>query len=186
MDSLIQISSNPLLLSLLLIAVSWIWEDAAVIAGALLAVDENMSILLALSAVFIGITTGDLALYYLGRYAHRWRGLRGWIMLKPQSRYMSRRFHNKTLFNILMVRFIPGLRTLGFMLCGMWKISASRFIYAMTFAGVIWVGFVFTSVYKLGSAELFENSHWKWSLMLIALFMLVFNNLWSYYRSNKR
>ncbi len=174
------------MLAALIIAVSWAWEDAAVIAGALLAVDQKLGVPLALTAIFIGIMSGDLALFYLGRFAKRWRSLRGWIMLKPQFRHMSKNFRDKTLFNILVIRFIPGLRTLGFTLCGMWNVSLARFLFAMCLAGVVWIGLIFTGVYKLGSAEFIQNSHWKWSLMAIAVLLLVFNNFWSYFQYKKR
>ena len=183
LEFLFELSGHPYFIAMMVFAISWLWEDAAVISGALLAVEQKLSIPLAVSVVFLGITTGDLALYYLGRLAHRWRGLRGWLMLKPQCRYMSKRFHKKTLFNILMIRFIPGLRTVGFTLCGLWKVSFMRFFLAMAVAGAIWVTLVFSGVYQLGSAAFFEDSHWKWSLMSIALFLLVFNNAWSYYRN---
>ena len=186
METLLQFSTHPIALAALIIAVSWAWEDAAVIAGALLAVDQKLGVPLALTSVFIGIMSGDIALYYLGRFAQKWRGLRGWIMLKPQFRHMSKSFRHKTLFNILLIRFVPGLRTLGFTLCGMWNVSIVRFLIAMTFAGVVWIGLIFTGVYKLGSADFIENSHWKWSLMFIAVFMLAFNNVWSYYQYKRR
>ena len=178
--------SHPLLLALAVIAVSWIWEDAAVISGALLAVEHKLSVPLALTAVFVGIVSGDMALYYLGRLANRWRGLRAWIITKPQGRAMSRKFKQKTLTNILLIRFVPGLRTLGFTLCGLWKVSLMRFSFAMGFAGVIWIAVIFSGVYKLGSADFFENSHWKWSLMLLALVLLVVNNLWAFWRNRSR
>ena len=186
MDSIFELSVHPVFLAVLVIAVSWLWEDAAVITGALLAVDAKMSVPLALFAVFVGIMTGDLALYYLGRFAHRWRRLRGWILLKPQGRYLSRRFRNNTLTNILYVRFVPGLRTLGFTLCGLWRVPFYRFAYSMAFAGIIWIAIIFIGVYYLGSAEFLEHSHWKWSLMSIALFLLIFNNVWSYYSMKRK
>ena len=184
MDELLQISSHPLALALLIVLVSWVWEDAAVISAALLAVDHHISVPLALVAVFIGICSGDLALFYLGRWAHRWRRLRKWILTNPQSRQLSRKFRRRTISNIFIIRFVPGLRSLGFTLCGLWMISLRRFVVAITTAGVFWIAIIFSGVYRLGSSEWLENSHWKWGLVGIALLLLVVNNVWAYL-SNK-
>lgn len=179
LENLLEYASSPIALSLMLIVVSWIWEDAAVISGALLAADGRLPVSLAVVAVFVGICSGDLGLYYLGRLATRWRGLRRWILLNPKSRALSRRFRKRTFSNIMIVRFIPGLRTVGFTLCGLWHVSPSRFIVAMSFAGAIWIAVVFTLVYFAGASDLLQNSNWKWILMGLAAGLLIFNNLWA-------
>ncbi len=166
-----------------IIVIAWIWEDASLVSGALLAAEQKLGVPLAVLAIFIGICSGDLALYYLGRIAHRWRKIRAWILMNPSSRALSRRFRRSTMTNILLIRFVPGLRTIGFTLCGLWRISFYRFVLAMAFAGAVWIGVIFTVVYQLGSSEWLENSHWKWSLMAIALALLVFNNVWVHRRA---
>ena len=169
-----------------IIVLAWIWEDAAVISGALIASDDLLQVPAALIAVFIGICSGDFALYGLGRLAHRWRKVRAWILLNPHSRRVSRKFRQKTITNIFIIRFIPGLRTVGFTLCGLWRISIQRFLIAMTVAGVVWIGLIFTLVYHLGESEFFSNTQWKWGLMLIALFLLIFNNIVSIKNSRRK
>lgn len=185
MQGLLEYSSHPLVLALVIIVIAWIWEDAALISAALLAVDQRLSLVVAVIAVFIGICSGDLALYYLGKYAHRWRRIRAWILTNPSSRMLSRRFRRSTITNIMLIRFVPGLRTLGFTLCGLWRIPLRRFLLAMTLAGVFWIAVVFTLVYQLGSSDWFDKGHWKWSLMLLALLLLVFNNLWVHRRAGR-
>ena len=175
-----------MILAFAIIAVSWLWEDAAVISGALMAAEDLISIPLSVTAVFLGICSGDLALYYLGRLALRWRKLRAWIVTNPQSRRLSRKFKKKTLSNIFIIRFIPGLRTLGFSLCGMWRVPFLRFFLAMSAAGVLWIACIFTLVYYLGSSAFLEGSPWKWSLMLLAGLLLLLNNLWAVRSKAKR
>ncbi len=184
-DSILELSSHPVSLFFAVIVIAWVWEDAALVTAALLAVDELLFIPVAVLSVFIGICSGDLALYYLGRLAHKWRRLRGWILTNPSSRVLSRRFRRSTMTNIMLIRFVPGLRTLGFTLCGLWRITLYRFLVAMMVAGAFWIAIIFTVVYQLGSSKWFESSHWKWSLMLIALSLLVFNNVWVH-RNAKR
>lgn len=155
------------------------------VCGALLASDHFLSIPIALLGVFVGICSGDLALFYLGRMAIRFRRVRAWILLNPKSRILRRRFKARTFSNILFIRFVPGLRTLGFTLCGLWRISLRRFLMAMITAGLIWIALVFTLIYQLGSSSWLVGSPWKWSLILIAMFLLIFNNVWSYKKLEK-
>lgn len=177
-EAFLNSTEHPLILSLGLIVISWIWEDAAVISGALLAAESTLSVPLAIAAVFIGIGSGDLALYYLGGLGNRWRRVRAWILLNPQSRYLGRRFRQQTFSNILIIRFIPGLRTLGFTLCGLWRVPVKRFTLAMLAAGACWISIIFTGIYTLGTTEWLANSAWKWSLLALAGALLVINNLW--------
>ncbi|MBX2858592.1 MAG: VTT domain-containing protein [Cellvibrionaceae bacterium] len=181
-DFLLNAEAGGIRLAMAIIAVAWLWEDAAVISGALLAADESLSIPLALVAVFVGIFSGDVALYFLGRLANRSRRLRAKLLLNAKFRALRKVFRRKTLLNILIIRFIPGLRTLGFTLCGLWKINLGKFIAAMSLAGLLWIAVIFTGVYWLGASSLLATGYWKWSLMLIALALLVFNNLYFRYR----
>ena len=178
-DFLHHYTASPLLLFCALIVIAWIWEDATVICGALLASDEYLNVPLAVLAVFIGICSGDLALYFLGRAALRLRWLRKRILLNPKSRALRKKFRRRTFSNILFIRFVPGLRTVGFTLCGLWKINLGRFMLAMSVAGTIWIAIVFSLVYRVGSSDWFVNSPWKWSIMSLALLLLVINNVWS-------
>ena len=176
LDILPQFSNSPLLVALAVILVSWIWEDAAVVSSALLAADMVIPVPLAVVAIFAGICSGDMGLYYLGRLAILWRPLRSRILLNPRSRELRRRFRRRILSNIMVIRFLPGLRTLGFTLCGLWRVSATRFFIAMTLAGAAWIAVVFTLVYLLGTSEWLVSGPWKWSLILIAGALLFINN----------
>lgn len=171
-----EYASNPFLLFAFLIVIAWIWEDASVISGALVATENVISVPLAITAAFIGICSGDLALFYLGRLGVRSRRVRAWILLNPKSRALRRRFRAHTFSNILLIRFVPGLRTLGFTLCGLWLIPMKRFVLAMSAAGVIWIAVVFTLIYQLGSSSWLASSPWKWGLIALAAVLLLVNN----------
>jgi len=177
LESILEYSNNPLVLAGAIIIIAWIWEDAALVSGALLAAEAKLNVPSAVMAVFVGICSGDLALYYLGRMGHRWRPLRAWMLTNPKSRGLRRRFRQRTMSNIMIIRFIPGLRTIGFTLCGLWRIALPRFVFAMAFAGVIWIALIFTLVYFLGKSPWMESGLWKWSLMGVAILLLAMNNI---------
>lgn len=158
---------------------AWVWEDAAVIFAALLAMDQSLSLGAALVASFVGIASGDLGLYLLGRFGRRWRWVRGWLARSGHTRRLRRRFRQRTLSNIFIIRFIPGLRTLGFTLCGLWRVPAARFAWAMVLAGVVWIALVFVLIGIFGLSDALRESPWRWTLMAVALAALVFNNWWA-------
>ena len=166
-------------MALAIIGFSWIWEDAAVFLAALLALDNQIPILAAAFAAFVGITSGDLALYLLGRVGYRWRWLRRWALASPKARVLRKRFRRRITANIFLIRFVPGLRTLGFTLCGLWRVPVVRFALVMAASGVIWVGFVFILINVAGMSDLVRETRWKWTLMAGAVVLLLANNYWA-------
>lgn len=178
-----EYASNSALLFIFLVAIAWVWEDASVISAALVAAENYLSIPLAAIAAFIGICSGDMVLFYLGRLGLRIRRIRGWILLNPKSRALRRRFRAHTFSNILLIRFVPGLRTLGFTLCGLWLIPVRRFVFAMSLAGGIWIAVMFTLIYQLGSSAWLASTPWKWALILVAAALLLLNNFSNFRRS---
>lgn len=181
-EPFLQYSTNPIFLVVAIIVFAWLWEDGALIAGALLAADDFLPVPFALFAIFLGICSGDIGLYYFGMLARRWRGLRGRLLLNKKYRALSRGFRKKTLSNILIIRFIPGLRTAGFTLCGLWNLPFARFITAVVVAGLIWIALLFSVIYFLGTSYWLEGSPWKWGLAGIAVCLLFVNNWVAYFR----
>jgi len=162
-----------------IILLSWLWEDAAVIFAALLALDARISISAAFLASVIGIASGDLGLYALGRLSRRWRRLRGLLLLSRRSRLLRQRFRRRTLSNIFIIRFIPGLRTVGFTFCGVWRVPAWRFTAAMIAACLLWVLTVFSVINLFGMSDALRESNWKWALFGFAFLLLIGNNLYA-------
>lgn len=178
-DLFLEYSSHPLFLVLAIVAFAWLWEDGALIAGALLAADEFLPVTQAVIAVFVGIASGDIGLYYLGVLGRRWRALRARLLLNKKCRTLSRRFRQRTLSNIFIIRFIPGLRTVGFSLCGLWRLPFRRFVAAVCLAGAVWIAVLFSLIYVLGTRAWLQESPWKWALVGVALCLLVLNNMFT-------
>lgn len=172
-----QFLNSPIALFWAVVAFAWLWEDGALIGAALLAANGDMSVPLAVASVFVGICSGDTGLYYLGVAARRWRGLRAKLYKNKNFRKVRKAFKEKTLSNILLIRFVPGLRTVGFTMCGLWRIPFGRFAFAMGAAAIIWIALLFTLIYQVGASEWFVDSQWKWALGGVALCILIFNNV---------
>lgn len=166
-------------LALSIVVASWIWEDGAVFLAAIMTLDGRLSLAPAYVAALLGITSGDAALYLLGRLCHRWRWLRLRLFSHQKGRLLRRRFQHRTFSNIFLIRFVPGLRTLGFSFCGFWRIPFTRFLIAMGVAGLLWTALIFALINVVGMHEAIRDSHWKWALMAGALLLLLLNNIWA-------
>lgn len=155
-----------------IVLLSYILEDLAIITAAVLASNDSVSPSIALMAIFVGIASGDALLYGLGVWARRWRGLRYHLLKMPYLREARRRMATHAIINIFIIRFIPGLRSVSFTLCGYFRIPFTRFLVAVLFATSIWTLFVFGAVYQLGSTEWLQDNTLKWLLGPIALLTL--------------
>lgn len=58
----------------------------------------------ALLAIFIGIATGDIALYYLGRYSRYFRAMRYRLLTNPYFRQVRRRLLARPFINLFTIR----------------------------------------------------------------------------------
>lgn len=171
-----------------IILLSYLLEDLAIVTAALLAAEKALPVEYALGAIFIGIASGDAALYGLGVLASRWRGLRFRLLSNKKMRYARTRLRTKPFVNIAIIRFVPGLRTLGFTLSGLFRINFYYFLISVLTATAIWTIIVFFCIYQLGTVSWLEDSHWKWFIAPVALLILWLFNRTSITRhtNNKR
>ncbi|TBR37715.1 DedA family protein [Marinomonas agarivorans] len=166
-------NQNPLILMLIIILTSYILEDAAIIGAALLAADSSLPYSLGLIAVFTGIVSGDLILYYLGVSGHKIN----WVHEKlssPKGLAIKSRFNHRAFLSVFIIRFIPGLRGIGYLVCGALRVNVFIFLASILFASSIWCGLIYSAIYWLGDALWLTNSPWRW-LMAPVLFII----LWS-------
>lgn len=166
----------PFILFIAIILMSYLLEDVALVAAAVLAANGSLPLQFAILAVVVGIATGDLALYYLGAWSSHWRAFRYAILTNKRMRSVRRRLQRNTTTNIFIIRFIPGIRTLGYALCGIFRVHPLQFLTAVLAATAVWTSVVFTMVYQLGSQTWVQASAYKWWLIPIAGLILVISN----------
>ena len=170
--SWISQSNGALAIFLGIIFLSYLLEDLAIISAALVASDGLLLTPLALLAIFIGIASGDLGLYGLGKLAHRNRWLRYRLLRHSSMKVVRNRLSARAFANIFAIRFVPGLRSVGYTLSGFFGINLWQFFVAVIAATALWTGVVFFVVYQLGSSAWLENSTYKWLLAPLALLVL--------------
>ncbi len=164
-DWLPEISSNPWQMALLIILLSYLLEDVAIAFAAVAASEGSVSLPVALAATFVGIATGDLGLYGLGYTARYSRVLRYRLYRNRHFKTVRHRFNKHIIANVFLIRFIPGLRAVGFSLSGFFHVGLVRFSVGVGLATALWTLVVFTCVYQLGGSDWLFESHYKWFLV---------------------
>ena len=155
---------------------SYILEDLAIISAAILAADQMISVPVAATAIMLGIISGDIGLYGIGYFSRSNTWLKKRLPAEAgQNRYLSL-FNHQLLKNILLIRFIPGLRFICYTSCGLFRVHFRHYLVGVSLATSLWVLCVFSTIYLLGSSAWAEHSQLKWLIAPIALLMLYLVN----------
>lgn len=155
-----------------LILLTYLLEDVAIFTAALLAADQSIAPIYALIAVFFGVASGDIALYGLGLWATKSRRLRYWLLKRKRLKPLKRALQQKVFTNIFIIRFIPGLRTVGYSLSGFYRVSFARFCAAVCLATAVWTLLIFSLVFHFGALSIWQDSPLKWALLPLGLVVL--------------
>ncbi|KNY39689.1 membrane protein [Vibrio harveyi] len=160
------------------VLLSYLLEDLAIVTAATLAVEQVMPTALALLAIFTGIATGDIGLYWLGKLAQKVRFFRYRLLRYQRARRVRRTLHHKAFITLFIVRFIPGLRTVGFTLSGFLDVPKMKFLIAVLSATSLWTALIFGSFFQLGSMQWLQQHQINSLLIPIGLVvMLLLNKL---------
>lgn len=162
-----------MLMAALIVLATFILEDAATIAAALMASAGYIDPALALSALYGGIVLGDMGLYGIGRYAAghpravRWAGEK---RIKRGRDWM----HDRLAPALLSARFIPGMRLPTYIASGFLKVNFFRFAMIATAATAAWTGIFFFLIFRYGSFVIEFFGEWAWVVGAILLFNVFF------------
>jgi membrane protein DedA with SNARE-associated domain len=168
---------EPLLwLVLGIIVLSYLLEDLAIVSAAGLATQGLLPAQYALLAIFIGIATGDLGLYYLGKSGRYFRGVRYRALTNRYFRTLRTKLHHNSFSSLFIIRFVPGLRTVGFTLSGFFVIPLPIFLLAVISATALWTGVVFSTIYYLGTSAWLQASEYQWVVIPCAIALLFISN----------
>ncbi|GLR76584.1 DedA family protein [Aliivibrio sifiae] len=175
-EALFTYQSSELSIFIGIILLSYLLEDLAIITAASLSSQEMITPIIGLTAAFIGIASGDLGLYFLGRLSIRFRLLRYKTLTNTHLRYLRKKLQSNPMLNLFIIRFIPGLRTIGFTLSGVFHIRIFTFFIAVMGATAVWTSIVFPSVYFLGSSHWVKTSEHQWLLIPVMTLVLFITN----------
>tara|TARA_Y100001960_G_scaffold73825_1_gene78532 strand:- start:188 stop:712 length:525 start_codon:yes stop_codon:yes gene_type:complete len=159
-----------------IIALSYLLEDLAIVTAAGLATQALIPPQYALLTIFIGIATGDLGLYYLGKSGRYFRGVRYKALTNRHFRVLRTKLRKNAFSSLFVIRFIPGLRTVGFTLSGFFAIPLPTFLLAVISATALWTGVVFSAIYYLGTSAWLQASEYQWVIIPCAITLLLVGN----------
>lgn len=159
-----------------IVLLSYLLEDLAIATAATVSVQGHLSPSLALLSIFIGIASGDVGLYLLGRYARNVRWLRYRALTHTSFNGVREKLTQRAFANLFLIRFIPGLRTIGFTLSGFFSIPLPLFMSAVLLATSLWTLVVFTLIYQLGNVVFSALAEWKWGVIPLAFVLLFLMN----------
>lgn len=159
-----------------IVLLSYLLEDLAIVTAATLAVEQVMPTTVALMAIFVGIASGDLGLYLLGKAALKIRYLRYRLLRHQRTRRLQRKLQQQAFINLFIVRFIPGLRTIGFTLSGFINVPTSKFLFAVVAATGLWTALIFGSFFQLGNVQWLQHNLSSWLLIPLGLCVMLLLN----------
>ncbi len=170
--ALFVLGTSPWAVALAIIAATFVLEDVAIVAAALLAADGTITPSLALAALVTGIFAGDLALYGLGAAARSQAWARRFIGERRMNKgraWLKRRYISA----LIGARFMPGFRLPTYAASGFLQLPFFPFAVVAALAGLVWTTIVFTLIFSFGLMIVDELGVWRW-LIAAALLTLVF------------
>lgn len=173
MELLQALAEMPMLLAALIVLATFILEDAATIAAALLAAGGYIDPTLGLSALYVGIVVGDLALYGLGRYAAGHPRAVRWVGPKRIKRGRAW-LHDRLAPALIGARFLPGMRLPTYIASGFLKVSFFRFSMIAIAATAAWTGIFYLLIFRYGSYVVDFFGEWAWVIGVILLLNVIF------------
>lgn len=134
-----------------------ILEDVAIAGSFVVVAQERILLWQAAAACFVGISLGDIGLYWIGRGARRWRFFKRWIPNETSIQFDTW---------IFVSRAIPGTRAPTYLAAGFSNYSWWRFFLFTLISVALWVFVAFS----LGAAALqvFQN-HWILTVLSILI-----------------
>ena len=172
LESLLNYSAHPAWLVLIVIVSTFMLEDLAIIGAALLAASGKMAPELAFAATCTGMFIGDSALYLFGVWAHRWP----WVARKFEHPLIQRQvlpLQRAPWHQLALIRCMPGLRTFGYIACGVARVPGSTFTVANVVSIIVWAAAIFSVAYVFGKQFADSMQQWLWWLLPVALVLFI-------------
>ncbi|GGY54026.1 hypothetical protein GCM10011297_28560 [Bacterioplanes sanyensis] len=170
LESLLSYSSHPAWLVLIIIVSTFAMEDLAIIGAALLAASGRIAPELAFAATCFGMFVGDTAHYLFGRLALVWP----WLNARMQHDLIQRQvvpLQQAPWHQLALIRCMPGLRSFGYIACGLARVPGSTFTIANVVSILVWAAGLFGVAYWLGNRYAEDLQQWLWWLLPVALLL---------------
>jgi membrane protein DedA with SNARE-associated domain len=162
-------------------------EEMAIIAAAVLSHEGIIRWWLALPVCLLGVLTGDMVLYWVGRHwgedVLNWRMVRLVLTLKREQ-WLQAAYRRHALKTIVTARHVMGLRAAAFLTAGMASVPFWKFVVADAGAATLGVPFLFGLAYFFMDeitaivADVHRVERWLGLAGLLALAAVLVVSVW--------
>jgi membrane protein DedA with SNARE-associated domain len=162
----------PILCFISIALATWVAEDLTLIASSSLWLRGDLSGALVLGANVVGIASGDLMLYFLGRRFGGALPRAPYIgrFFKPSNVEKGVRFFEKRGMNLVLVaRFVPGLRLPTYTAAGIFRSPLGPTVGVIALSGLVWVPLQMIAVRSLGR----HFSPWQTAVVALVFFAVL-------------
>src|SRR5689334_22563972 len=146
-----------LAVSLGIVLLSLISEDAAAVSSALLVLGGPVAWPVGFVSCFLGIWVGDLAIYSAARWGGRPVLSSRWLARRIDSGAIDRlagKFSRRVTATLFVSRFLPGTRVLTYLAAGLFSTPLPLFALVTASAVLLWVSTIFGLTKLLGGSAL--------------------------------
>lgn len=162
--------------SVVIFFLTFIHEDAAILAAGFSKVENGLPLLFAYVPVYLGIVAGDVLIYWLGRLAQSNKWLRSKI-IGPKVERINLWLNNHLVRVLVVCRLTPGLLFPTFVACGWFKVPFWRFATVSIVAGAVYSSIVLTFIILFGEVVLFHLGYWAWGTLAFLVVAYAVRNL---------
>ena len=166
-------------------------EEMAIIAAAVLSHEGLARWWLALPVCLVGVLSGDMVLYWVGRHwgeqVLNWRLVR--LVVSPaRQHWLKAAYRRHALKTVVMARHVMGLRAAAFLTAGSANVPFWKVVAADAGAAVIGVPFVFGWAYffteqiRAIMADVHRAERWLGLAGLLALAAILVAGAWRWHR----
>ena len=166
-------------------------EEMPIITAAVLSHEGIVRWWLALPLCMLGVLSGDLVLYWVGRHwgeqVLNWRVVR--LVLSPaREQWLKAAYRRHTLKTVVTARHVMGLRAAAFLTAGIARVSFWKFVVADAGAAVVGVplgfglAYFFTDQITAIMADVHRAERWLGLAVLLALAAMLAVGVWRWNR----
>jgi membrane protein DedA with SNARE-associated domain len=160
---------------LVIFLMTFVHEDAAILAAAFSTVEHKLPVWMAYISVYLGIVVGDLLIYSLGHLAQKNSWLRSKI-IGPKVERIKLWLETHLVRVLVLCRITPGLLFPTFVACGWFRIPFTRFATVSILAGAVYSSIVLTLVILFGDLVLNHLGYWAWGALAFVIVAFAVRN----------
>ncbi len=155
---------------------TFVQEDAAIVAASFSTVEYGLPMSLAFTSVYLGIISGDLFIYGLGRVAQRNNWLRSKV-IGPKVDQVKVWLESNFVWAVAVCRVTPTLLFPTYIAIGWFRMPIKRFILVTVITSAIYTPIVFLLVTLLGDVVLYKLGYWAWGIILLIVVLFPFRKV---------